>query len=162
MARPSPCASCKLRLRGCDTDCIFAPYFPSDDPQKFFAVHKVFGAWKVNKLLEAQLRFSHHFPYYLLPTSDAVSSIVYEADAREADPVYGCARYGSGTNPYIQKHEVVKGEKGKEAFETAQEKEPSVFVAAGERKHEAAEKRILKFPFDLNEHPSDEDEDIMP
>nr|POE97015.1 lob domain-containing protein 12 [Quercus suber] len=31
-------------------DCIFAPYFPSDDPHKFAIVHKIFGATNVSKI----------------------------------------------------------------------------------------------------------------
>ncbi|MBA0636264.1 hypothetical protein Godav_029134 [Gossypium davidsonii] len=51
----SPCASCKLLRRRCAKDCIFAPYFPSDDPHKFAIVHKVFGASNVSKMLQMQL-----------------------------------------------------------------------------------------------------------
>ncbi|KAI3980319.1 hypothetical protein MKX01_001390 [Papaver californicum] len=77
----SPCAACKLLRRRCAQDCVFAPYFPADEPQKFANVHKVFGASNVNKMLQE------------LPThqrGDAVSSMVYEANARVRDPVYGC------------------------------------------------------------------------
>eukprot|EP00253_Pinus_taeda_P012950 PITA_12950 len=77
----SPCAACKLLRRRCANDCIFAPHFPSDDPQRFAHVHKVFGASNVNKILQD------------LPVQqrgDAVSSMVYEANARVRDPVYGC------------------------------------------------------------------------
>ncbi|KAE8695468.1 LOB domain-containing protein 4 [Hibiscus syriacus] len=78
MGGNSPCASCKLLRHRCANDCIFAPYFPSDDPDKFAIVHKVFGT---SKELPVQQR------------ADAVSSLVYEANARARDPVYGC-----GTN----------------------------------------------------------------
>lgn len=77
----SPCAACKLLRRRCAKDCIFAPYFPSDDPHKFASVHRVFGASNVNKMLQD------------LPEEqrgDAVSSMVYEANARVRDPIYGC------------------------------------------------------------------------
>eukprot|EP01018_Ginkgo_biloba_P033817 Gb_38119 [translate_table: standard] len=77
----SPCAACKLLRRRCAKDCVFAPYFPSDDAQKFANVHRVFGASNVNKMLQD------------LPVEqrgDAVSSMVYEANARVRDPVYGC------------------------------------------------------------------------
>ncbi|KAL9252601.1 LOB domain-containing protein [Drosera capensis] len=77
----SPCAACKLLRRKCASDCVFAPYFPADEPQKFAIVHRVFGASNVNKMLQE------------LPThqrGDAVSSLVYEANARVRDPVYGC------------------------------------------------------------------------
>lgn len=77
----SPCAACKLLRRRCSQDCLFAPYFPADEPHKFANVHKVFGASNVNKLLQ-ELPAQHR--------SDAVSSMVYEANARVRDPVYGC------------------------------------------------------------------------
>nr|GMD67400.1 LOB domain-containing protein 4-like [Ipomoea batatas] len=48
----SPCAACKLLRRRCAKDCVFAPYFPADEPHKFASVHKVFGASNVNKLLQ--------------------------------------------------------------------------------------------------------------
>ncbi|KAL5230953.1 hypothetical protein ABZP36_029729 [Zizania latifolia] len=81
MGSGSPCASCKLLRRRCTKDCIFAPFFPADDPHKFAIVHKVFGASNVSKMLQD------------LPSQqrgDAVSSLVYEANARMRDPVYGC------------------------------------------------------------------------
>ncbi|XP_022146841.1 LOB domain-containing protein 12-like [Momordica charantia] len=89
MGGNSPCASCKLLRRRCAKDCIFAPYFPSDDPHKFAIVHKVFGASNVSKMLQE------------LPVSqrgDAVMSLVYEASARVRDPVYGCV----GAISYLQ------------------------------------------------------------
>ncbi|GJT75399.1 LOB domain-containing protein 4-like protein [Tanacetum coccineum] len=48
----SPCAACKLLRRRCSQDCVFAPYFPADEPHKFASVHKVFGASNVNKMLQ--------------------------------------------------------------------------------------------------------------
>ncbi|GKV20720.1 hypothetical protein SLEP1_g30802 [Rubroshorea leprosula] len=81
MRGTSPCASCKLLRRRCAKGCIFAPYFPSDDPQKFAIVHKVFGASNVSKMLQ-------ELPIH--QRADAVSSLVYEANARVRDPVYGC------------------------------------------------------------------------
>lgn len=48
----SPCAACKLLRRRCARDCVFAPHFPPDEPQKFANVHKVFGAANVNKMLQ--------------------------------------------------------------------------------------------------------------
>ncbi|KAL6201619.1 hypothetical protein ACLB2K_025332 [Fragaria x ananassa] len=77
----SPCAACKLLRRRCAQDCVFAPYFPADEPQKFANVHKVFGASNVNKMLQ-------ELPEH--QRGDAVSSMVYEANARVRDPVYGC------------------------------------------------------------------------
>ncbi|XP_073139498.1 LOB domain-containing protein 4-like [Henckelia pumila] len=76
-----PCAACKLLRRRCGQDCVFAPYFPADEPHKFASVHKVFGASNVNKMLQ-------ELPEH--QRGDAVSSMVYEANARIRDPVYGC------------------------------------------------------------------------
>ncbi|XWS53383.1 hypothetical protein CRYUN_Cryun11dG0152600 [Craigia yunnanensis] len=89
MGGSSPCASCKLLRRRCSKDCIFAPYFPSDDPHKFAIVHKVFGASNVSKMLQ-EIPVHHR--------ADAVSSLVYEANARMRDPVYGCV----GAISYLQ------------------------------------------------------------
>ncbi|CAH8252531.1 unnamed protein product [Arabidopsis lyrata] len=77
----SPCAGCKLLRRKCVKDCVFAPYFPAKEPYKFAIVHKIFGASNVNKMLQ-ELSENHR--------SDAVNSMVYEANARVQDPVYGC------------------------------------------------------------------------
>nr|XP_043632838.1 LOB domain-containing protein 36-like [Erigeron canadensis] len=81
MSSNSPCAACKFLRRKCTQECVFAPYFPPDQPQKFANVHKVYGASNVAKLLND-----------LPPTKreDAVNSLAYEADARHRDPVYGC------------------------------------------------------------------------
>ncbi|MBA0663989.1 hypothetical protein Goklo_004066 [Gossypium klotzschianum] len=77
----SPCAACKFLRRKCTQECVFAPYFPPDNPQKFSNVHKVFGASNVAKLLN-ELNTSQR--------EDAVNSLAYEAEARLRDPVYGC------------------------------------------------------------------------
>jgi hypothetical protein len=53
----SPCASCKLLRRRCTQECIFAPYFPSDDPRKFAIVHKVFGASNISKMLQVSFLY---------------------------------------------------------------------------------------------------------
>ncbi|KAG6760080.1 hypothetical protein NC652_026304 [Populus alba x Populus x berolinensis] len=77
----SSCAACKFLKRRCTPNCIFAPYFRSDEPKKFAKVHKVFGASNVSKILievpEEQ-------------REDTVNSLAYEAEARLRDPVYGC------------------------------------------------------------------------
>ncbi|RVX23568.1 LOB domain-containing protein 36 [Vitis vinifera] len=77
----SPCAACKLQRRKCTQECIYAPYFPPDQPHKFANVHKVFGASNVAKLLN-EINVAHR--------EDAVNSLAYEAEARLHDPVYGC------------------------------------------------------------------------
>ncbi|KAL9434155.1 hypothetical protein AB3S75_028897 [Citrus x aurantiifolia] len=77
----SPCAACKFLRRKCVPGCIFAPYFPPEEPQKFVNVHKIFGASNVTKLLNDLLPHQRE---------DAVNSLAYEAEARVRDPVYGC------------------------------------------------------------------------
>lgn len=51
----TPCAACKLLRRRCAEECPFSPYFSPHEPQKFAAVHKVFGASNVSKLLMVNL-----------------------------------------------------------------------------------------------------------
>ncbi|XP_037491336.1 LOB domain-containing protein 36 isoform X2 [Jatropha curcas] len=77
----SPCAACKFRRQKCTQECVFAAYFPPDQPQKFANVHGVFGASNVAKLLN-ELSTTQR--------EDAVNSLAYEAEARLRDPVYGC------------------------------------------------------------------------
>lgn len=76
-----PCAACKFLRRKCLPSCVFAPYFPPEEPIKFTTVHKVFGASNVSKLLN---EIEPH------QREDAVNSLAYEAEARLKDPVYGC------------------------------------------------------------------------
>ncbi|KAH0925787.1 hypothetical protein HID58_018043 [Brassica napus] len=77
----TPCAACKLLRRRCAEECPFSPYFSPHEPHKFAAVHKVFGASNVSKMLlevgESQ-------------RGDAANSLVYEANLRLRDPIYGC------------------------------------------------------------------------
>ncbi|XP_071691147.1 LOB domain-containing protein 30-like [Rutidosis leptorrhynchoides] len=77
-----PCGACKFLRRKCVSGCVFAPYFDSEQGAAHFAaVHKVFGASNVSKLLS-------HLP--VQRRHDAVVTICYEAQARLRDPVYGC------------------------------------------------------------------------
>lgn len=85
-----PCAACKFLRRKCIRGCVFAPYFPPEDPQKFINVHKFFGASNVTKLLNDVLPHQR---------DDLVSSLAYEAEARIRDPVYGC----SGVVAFLQR-----------------------------------------------------------
>lgn len=78
----SPCAACKVLRRRCADGCMLAPYFPPTEPAKFTTAHRVFGASNIIKLLQDLPEHSR---------ADAVSSMVYEAEARLRDPVYGCA-----------------------------------------------------------------------
>ncbi|KAH9331254.1 hypothetical protein KI387_003362 [Taxus chinensis] len=81
-AAATPCAACKILRRRCADKCLLAPYFPPNNPHKFATAHHVFGASNILKMLKE------------LPNdrrADAVLSMVYEANARVRDPVYGCA-----------------------------------------------------------------------
>ncbi|KAH9768099.1 hypothetical protein WN944_018415 [Citrus x changshan-huyou] len=77
----SPCAACKILRRRCDEKCVLAPYFPPTEPQNFIIVHRVFGASNIIKCLQGLPECQR---------SDAVSSMVYEANARIRNPVHGC------------------------------------------------------------------------
>ncbi|KAL6566183.1 LOB domain-containing protein 23 [Orobanche gracilis] len=77
----SRCAACKHLRRRCPSDCIFAPYFPANNPRRFAYVHKIYGASNVGKILQD------------LPVNrraEAADSLYYEAYCRIKNPVYGC------------------------------------------------------------------------
>ncbi|KAG4186711.1 hypothetical protein ERO13_A08G060500v2 [Gossypium hirsutum] len=81
----SPCGACKFLRRKCVRGCIFAPYFCHEQGATHFAaIHKVFGASNVSKLLA-------HLP--LSDRSEAALTISYEAQARLHDPIYGCVSH---------------------------------------------------------------------
>ncbi|KAM0876836.1 hypothetical protein ACQ4PT_035909 [Festuca glaucescens] len=77
----TPCAACKLLRRRCAQECTFSPFFSPMEPHKFASVHKVFGASNVAKML---------LEVHESQRSDAANSLVYEANLRLRDPVYGC------------------------------------------------------------------------
>ncbi|GER57790.1 LOB domain-containing protein [Striga asiatica] len=81
----SPCGACKFLRRKCVKGCVFAPYFSHEQGSTHFsAIHKVFGASNVSKLLTQ------------LPINDrceAAVTIAYEAQARVQDPIYGCVSH---------------------------------------------------------------------
>ncbi|KAI3822655.1 hypothetical protein L1987_10250 [Smallanthus sonchifolius] len=77
-----PCGACKFMRRRCVDGCIFAPHFSPEQGTALFAgVHRVFGGSNVSKLLM-------HLPVH--HRQHAVETILYEAQARLSDPVYGC------------------------------------------------------------------------
>ncbi|WJX58749.1 hypothetical protein P8452_44169 [Trifolium repens] len=81
----SSCGACKFLRRKCASDCVFAPYFSYDQASTHFAaVHKVYGASNVSRLLS-------HLP--IQNRSDAAITISYEALARMQDPKYGCVAH---------------------------------------------------------------------
>ncbi|KAK9994425.1 hypothetical protein SO802_024128 [Lithocarpus litseifolius] len=75
------CAACKYLRRRCPSDCIFSPYFPPNDPQRFSCVHRIYGASNVGKMLQ-------QLPPHL--RSQAADTLYFEAQYRLQDPVYGC------------------------------------------------------------------------
>ncbi|MQM20497.1 hypothetical protein Taro_053517 [Colocasia esculenta] len=81
----SPCGACKFLRRKCVRGCVFAPYFCHEQGAAHFAaIHKVFGASNVSKLLM-------HLP--VPDRCEAAVTISYEAQARLQDPVYGCVAH---------------------------------------------------------------------
>ncbi|KAK1441455.1 hypothetical protein QVD17_07361 [Tagetes erecta] len=78
----SSCGACKFLRRKCTSECVFTPYFCySQGAEHFAAVHKVFGASNVSKLLMKIPKPNRN---------EAAISISYEALARMHDPIYGC------------------------------------------------------------------------
>ncbi|XP_022769854.1 LOB domain-containing protein 29-like [Durio zibethinus] len=81
----SPCGACKFLRRKCVRGCVFAPYFCHEQGATHFAaIHKVFGASNVSKLLT-------HLP--VSERCEAAVTISYEAQARLQDPIYGCVSH---------------------------------------------------------------------
>ncbi|KAI3749498.1 hypothetical protein L2E82_20111 [Cichorium intybus] len=81
----SPCGACKFLRRKCVRGCVFAPYFCHEQGAAHFAaIHRVFGASNVSKLLA-------HLP--INGRCEAAITIAYEAQARVQDPIYGCVSH---------------------------------------------------------------------
>ncbi|PWA49264.1 lateral organ boundaries domain-containing protein [Artemisia annua] len=81
----SPCGACKFLRRKCVRGCVFAPYFCHEQGAAHFAaIHRVFGASNVSKLLA-------HLP--VSGRCEAAITIAYEAQARLQDPIYGCVSH---------------------------------------------------------------------
>ncbi|XP_047339921.1 LOB domain-containing protein 18-like [Impatiens glandulifera] len=79
-----PCGACKFLRKKCQDDCIFAPYFDSDQgTADFESVHRIFGASNISELLT-------NIP--IQQRTDAVFTLCLEARARlrDRDPIYGC------------------------------------------------------------------------
>ncbi|XP_062096554.1 LOB domain-containing protein 24-like isoform X2 [Humulus lupulus] len=87
------CAACKYLRRSCPSDCIFSPYFPSNNPQRFASVHRIFGASNVGKMLQ-------RLPVEL--RAEAADAIHFEAKCRMEFPVYGCVGIISQLQQQIQ------------------------------------------------------------
>ncbi|KAK6929546.1 Lateral organ boundaries, LOB [Dillenia turbinata] len=89
----TPCAACKLLRRRCAQECPFSPYFSPHEPQRFASVHKVFGASNVSKMLMEVPQSQR---------ADVANSLVYEANVRLRDPVYGCTVAISALQQQVQ------------------------------------------------------------
>nr|WKV35390.1 lateral organ boundaries domain protein 53 [Ipomoea batatas] len=75
------CAVCKHQRRKCPPDCPLAPHFPAYKQRDFLNVHKLFGVRNLTRALAAiDQRKTHDF----------MVSVIYEVNARAADPVGGC------------------------------------------------------------------------
>ncbi|XP_057962089.1 LOB domain-containing protein 24-like [Malania oleifera] len=88
--------TCKYLRRRCASDCIFSPYFPSNNPQRFACVHRIYGASNVAKMLQ------------LVPVNQrgqVAETLYFEAQCRIQDPVYGCVRTISLLHEHIKNAE---------------------------------------------------------
>ncbi|CAI8611982.1 unnamed protein product [Vicia faba] len=81
---PQACSACKYQRRKCGPTCILAPYFPHERQKQFLNAHKLFGVGKITNMLKNVAPESRDL---------TMSSIVYQADMRAADPVGGCYRH---------------------------------------------------------------------
>ncbi|XP_015973014.1 LOB domain-containing protein 23-like [Arachis duranensis] len=91
------CAACKNQRRKCPSNCIFSPYFPANDPQKFACVHKIYGGSNVGRMLQG-------VPTYL--REQAANALYLEAKWRIDDPIYGCVGIISSFYEQIQNAEI--------------------------------------------------------
>ncbi|PUZ70480.1 hypothetical protein GQ55_2G233900 [Panicum hallii var. hallii] len=75
------CAACKYQRRKCNPDCPLAPYFPADQQRRFLNAHRLFGVKKIQKTLR-----------WIDPERgpDAMRALIFQSEARAADPVGGC------------------------------------------------------------------------
>ncbi|KAH9330727.1 hypothetical protein KI387_002835 [Taxus chinensis] len=76
----TPCAACKWQRKKCFENCVLAPHFPKDDPEKFAIVHSVYGTNNIIKMLQGVEDYQRE---------KAAESIVYEARARANHPIHG-------------------------------------------------------------------------
>ncbi|XLR49339.1 hypothetical protein S83_000011 [Arachis hypogaea] len=74
----TPCAVCKYRRRKCTPECIFAPYFPANNPERFAYVRRLYSASKVGKFLDERPPPQRE---------DMVKALAFEAEARHHNPV---------------------------------------------------------------------------
>ena len=77
------CAACKYQRKRCKPDCVLAPYFPADIPQRFVNVHNLFGVSNILRLIRGRNGNERNI---------MMGHLIYQADRRAADPVGGCYR----------------------------------------------------------------------
>ncbi|XP_054785966.1 LOB domain-containing protein 23-like [Prosopis cineraria] len=77
------CAACRNQRRRCHSNCIFSPYFPANDPQRFAYVHRIYGGSRVGRILQ-QIPSSRR--------AEAADALYFEAECRIEDPVCGCVK----------------------------------------------------------------------
>lgn len=77
------CGACKfLGAADCGTECVLAPYFSTENQKMFEQLDKIFGADFIYKILsEPGLLRSQG--------EDTVRSLIYAAEARIRDPIFG-------------------------------------------------------------------------
>ncbi|KAL0452209.1 UNVERIFIED_CONTAM: LOB domain-containing protein 1 [Sesamum latifolium] len=92
----SPCAACKILRRRCVENCLLAPYFPpterssSPPPTGFSELATLSSCYSQEKFRRFFFLSCRNQELPEDQRADAVNSIVYEANARLRDPVYGC------------------------------------------------------------------------
>ncbi|XP_057976115.1 LOB domain-containing protein 7-like [Malania oleifera] len=90
---PQACAACKHQRRKCVPDCMLAPFFPHYRHQEFLNAHRLFGVSNIIKIIR----------HMSLPDRRiAMRTIMYQSDARAADPVGGCLQIVHNLHHRIQ------------------------------------------------------------
>ncbi|KAL1169746.1 hypothetical protein V6Z11_A05G167800 [Gossypium hirsutum] len=74
------CAACKHQRRKCESNCVFAPFFPAGRAESFREVHKIFGVKNMTGILTPRTPDER---------KKAVESLEWEALAWTQDPVRG-------------------------------------------------------------------------
>lgn len=75
------CAACKYQRKRCTPECALAPHFRPEQTEIFKNAHKLFGVKNILQTLK-QIDPSQK--------TEAMRSIIYQANMRERFPVHGC------------------------------------------------------------------------
>ncbi|XP_076891520.1 LOB domain-containing protein 27-like [Bidens hawaiensis] len=75
------CAACRYQRKRCTPECPLAPHFRPEHPMIFKNAHKLFGVRNILRILE-QIDSNYK--------TEAMQSIIYEANMRDQFPVHGC------------------------------------------------------------------------